>query len=272
MGSELTLVRLQNSWGAGAPPLRAYVTGEVCVEAGERLLHERVLPGPQCRHLLAFLVSEHTRAVAHDEIAEELWDHSPPAAWTTSLKVLVSRTRAALAAAGLDGATLIGASPGAYRFRLPAAAWVDLDAARYAAHTAEACLTRGDLDEAAREAFVARLISARPILPGRTGPWLERCRRSLAEIRIRAVECSARAHLAAGVPNRAIRDAQLAVELAPLREQGWQLLMDAHAAAGDVASALEAYSRCQLSLTDALGVGPSATTRERHRALLAQAG
>ena len=75
-----------------------------------------------------------------------------------------------------------------------------------------------------------------------------------------------------GAPGRAVRDAQLALELAPLREPTWRLLMDAHAAAGDTASALDAFARCQLVLRDALGVGPSPVTRERHSALLAQAG
>lgn len=48
--------------------------------------------------------------------------------------------------------------------------------------------------------------------------------------------------------------------------------MDAHAAAGDIASVLQAYGDCAAALTNALGVGPSATTRERHTALPARAG
>jgi len=249
-----------------------YLAGEVCIEAGERLLHERRLPGPQGRHLLAFLIAEHAGAVAHEELADELWDGAPPAAWGSSLKALMSRVRAALRAAGLDGARLIAAAPGSYRFRLPPGAFVDVAAAHAAVNAAEAALARRDLAMAAGEAFVARLIAARPVLPGRTGPWLERCRRSLADVRIRAVECQARVHLAEGAAAKAVRDAQLSVELAPLREPGWRLLMDAHAAAGDVASALDAYARLQASLTRILGVGPSAVTRERHQALLTLAG
>ena len=48
--------------------------------------------------------------------------------------------------------------------------------------------------------------------------------------------------------------------------------MDAHAAAGDIASALEAYDRCRVTLAEALGVGPSPATRESHESLLARAG
>ena len=263
---------MQSGWDAAGPPLRAYVTGELFVESGERLLSDSPLPGPLGRHLLAFLVAEHTRSASHDELADELWDGAPPAAWPASLKALASRVRAALTAAGLDGAALLVGAPGIYRFRLPSDGWVDLDAARRAIHHAEALLAGGDPLAAGREALVARLISARPLLPGRTGPWVQRCRRDLLDIRIRALECSARVHIARAIPARAARDAQMSLELAPLREPGWRLLMDAHAAAGDVASALDAYGRCRATLAEALGVGPSAATRQRHEALLAQTG
>jgi DNA-binding SARP family transcriptional activator len=254
------------------PSLRAYLAGEVCVEAEGGVVGAEQLPGPLGRHLLAYLIAEHGRAIGHDEVADELWDGAPPAAWRASLKALVSRLRAALAARGLDGGALLQGAPGVYRFKLPADGWVDLDAARAAVHAAEALLRAGEPRAAANEAFVARLISARRVLPGRTGPWLERCRRDLVEIRIRALECGVRAHLARGVPVQAIRDAQLAVELAPLREPAWRLLMDAHAAADDLASALHAYARCRDALSEALGVGPSPATRECHEKLLALAG
>jgi DNA-binding SARP family transcriptional activator len=261
---------LRSGWYAVEPSLRAYVVGDVCIEARGRLVGPEQLPGPLGRHLLAYLIAEHDRAVGHDELAEELWDGRPPGAWPASLKALVSRTRAAVGAAGLDGGALLRGAPGIYRFRLPADGWVDLDAARAAAHGAEALLAAGDATAAANEALVARLISARPLLPGATGPWLERCRRELLELRIRALECGARAQLARGRPAQGIRDAEMAVAAAPLREPGWRLLMDAHAAADDLASALDAYARCRAALSDALGVAPSPATRERHETLLAR--
>jgi len=263
---------LQIGWDVVAPRIRVYLAGEVCVEEAGHLLHERLLPGPQGRHLLAFLAAEHARAVGHDELVEELWGSSPPRAWATSLKALASRIRAALTAAGFDGSRLVAGAPGVYRFRLPDHGWVDLDAARAATHDAETLLAAGDLDGAAREAFVARLITARPLLPGQTGPWLEHCRRRLADLRLRSLECSARMHIAGGAPAPAVRDAELALEAAPLREPAWRLLMDAHAAAGDTASALDAFARCRHTLREALGVGPSPVTRERHSALLAETG
>jgi SARP family transcriptional regulator, regulator of embCAB operon len=272
MLADSKVSRLQIGWHPVAPTLRVYLAGEVIVEGRDRLLAQKALPGPQARHLLAFLAAEHTRAIGHDELADELWNGSPPRACAASLKALASRVRAALKAAGFDGAGLLVGAPGVYRFRLPERGWVDLDAARSATHDAETQLAAGDLDSAARGAFVARLITARPVLAGRTGPWLERCRAGLLDLRIRSLECSALALIAGGASAGAVRDARLALELAPLREPGWRLLMDAHAAAGDTASALEAFGQCQLALRAALGVGPSAATRDRHLALLAEAG
>jgi Bacterial transcriptional activator domain len=72
-------------------------------------------------------------------------------------------------------------------------------------------------------------------------------RRDLGDLRVRALDCSARAHLARGAPARAARDAQLLVELAPVRERGSCVLIDAHTAAGDVGSALAAYERCRIA-------------------------
>jgi SARP family transcriptional regulator, regulator of embCAB operon len=102
----------------------------------------------------------------------------------------------------------------------------------------------GRLAEAASEAFVTRLVTVRPLLPGRTGPWLQRARHELIDLHIRSLECSARAQIARGNPARAAHDAELALELAPMREPAWRPLMDSHAAAGDIASALHAYGRC----------------------------
>jgi DNA-binding SARP family transcriptional activator len=269
MVAQPTPSGLQNGCDAA---LRVYIAGELCLEWPGGLIHERLLPGPQARHLLAFLMAEHRRAVGHEELADELWDGAPPPAWPASLKALVSRARAALSSAGVDGTALLIGAPGLYRVRLPATAWVDLDCARAAVHDAEAALAAGDRDRAGTEAFVARLISARPLLPGRSGPWVERCRRELLDVQLRSLECAVRVGLAGDRPREAIRHARLAVELAPLREVGWRLLMDAQAAAGDIGSALETYARCRLALIDALGVGPSALTRARHEALLAQAG
>jgi DNA-binding SARP family transcriptional activator len=215
------------------------------------------------------LAAEHARPISHHELADELWRGEPPTAWVTSLKALVSRTRAALNACGMPGTTLIVGAPGIYRFILPPRGWVDVDVAKSSTHQAEARLQQGDLEEAANELFVAKLITHRGFLPGMTGEWVERRRGEFAELRLRALQCSARVNLATSSFMDAIRDARRAIDADPLRESSWWLLMDAHAANGDLASAIRAYEHCRSTLDDALGIVPSLATRERHAALLA---
>jgi hypothetical protein len=151
----------------GLTELRAYLTGPLCLESGERLLAETALPGPQGRHLLGFLIAEHPRPLSRDELADQLWPTALPAAWENSLKSLISKIRAALMHAGLPGTELIRNAFGAYQFRLPRDGWVDVHAATLSVHLAEAALAAGDLGTAARHAYVTRLITARPFLARR---------------------------------------------------------------------------------------------------------
>jgi len=272
MATDAKDARLRAGWHTHAPSLRVYLTGGICLEAGNRIADERQLPGPLGRHLLAMLAAEHARAIGHDELAEEIWHGAPPAAWAASLKALVSRIRAVITAAGLDGGSLIVGAPGVYRFVLPPDGWVDIDAAKSATHEAEGKLANRDLTQSAQQLFVAKLITSRPLLPGMTGQWLERRRTDFADLRIRALQCSARVNLAAGLFPAAVRDAQLAVNGDPLRESSWWLLMDAHAETGDLASAIAAYERCRAILDEELGIAPSPATRGRHAAILARTG
>src|SRR5215470_17093377 len=245
----------------GLTRLRAYLTGPLCLESGERLLAETALPGPQGRHLLGYLIAEHGRPLSRDELADQLWPAAPPAAWESSLKSLVSKIRAALTHAGLPGADLIRNAFGAYQFRLPREGWVDVDAAIFGVHLAEAALAAGELDAAAGHAYVTRLITARPFLAGVEGEWADTWRRRLADHRIRAVECMAAVQLRRGQAAAAIRSAELVLELDSLRETAWQILIRSHAAAGNPGSALRAYQRCRQVLRQELATEPSPRTR-----------
>jgi SARP family transcriptional regulator, regulator of embCAB operon len=129
-------------------------------------------------------------------------------------------------------------------------------------------LKAGDLDGAAGHAFVARLITARPFLPGVEGIWADEWRRRLQELRIRAVECMADVQLQRGQTSAAIQSAELVLGLDELRESGWRILMRAHAAAGNVGTALRAFERCRLTLHEQLGTMPSPSTRAAHSELL----
>ena len=240
---------------------RVYLTGPLCIESGENLLPETALPGPQGRLLLGFLAAEHARPVSRDELAAEIWPGGLPPAWEGSLKSLVSKVRAALTRSGLPGPELVRNAFGAYQFRLPPDGWVDVEAAALGVHLAEATLAAGEPGKAAGHAYVARLITAREFLPGLDGEWAHDWRSRLRDVRSRAVECMAEAELRCGQTSAAIRSAQLVLRLDDLRETAWQILMRAHAAAGNPAQAVRAYQRCRQTLQEQLDTAPSPRTR-----------
>jgi len=235
--------------------LRIYLAGNVAIEDGDELVPERRLPGRQGRTLFAILVLERDHATPADGLADLLWDADPPGSWATALRALVSKLRSVLPeTASIEHAV------GAYQLRVPAEAWVDLDAARAAVHEAEAALAAGDAAGATGAALVANAIAQRPFLPGDQGAWVERHRASLREVRLRALAARGESALVMGNVVDAAIDAELAISLEPFAETSYVLLMRAHAAAGNRARALATYDRLRRTLADELGADPSAAT------------
>ena len=229
------------------------------------MVDERHLPGRQGRLLFVYLVAARSRPVPRDELADAIWGESPPATWEKALAVLVSKLRGLLAD---DGVALTHAF-GCYRLDLPDDAWVDVTAAAEAAAAAERALEAGDPEAARAAAESASSLLERPFLPGEDGLWVVQKRRELAEIRVRAVSALAESCLSSGDPDEAAKWAETAIALAPFRERGHRLLMEAHAAAGNRAEALQVYERCRRLLADELGAYPSPETESIYRALLA---
>jgi DNA-binding SARP family transcriptional activator len=64
----------------------------------------------------------------------------------------------------------------------------------------------------------------------------------------------------------------LGPELAPYRETGYRLLMEALARRGNIAEALRAYDGLRVLLREELGIAPSPVVQEVHRSLLQSTG
>jgi len=239
--------------------MRVYLTGRVRVEADPVLLDEADLPGRQGRLALALLVGERHRAVPRDELAEELWGEDLPAAWDNGLRALLSKLRGVLQRAGLAPDVLSHAF-GCYQLQLPVDAWVDVEVAGGAVHAAETTLAAGDPRQAYGCTYVGYHITRRPFLPGEDGPWVTRFRARLQGLRLRALDCVVECNAATGQLAEAVRAAEDALGIDPLREAAYQRYMRALAAAGDQVEALRVWQRCQRTLADELGVSPSAQT------------
>jgi DNA-binding SARP family transcriptional activator len=229
--------------------------------AGRRIDHE--LPGRQGRLLFAYLVVNRDRVASRDELGDALWPRGLPSAPDPALSALLSKLRRLLPDGALDGR-------GAIRLELGSHARVDVEAARDGIHRAEAMIAAGDWYASIGPTLVAHNISQRRFLPGEEGAWIDERRRELEDIRVRALECTARRSLAIGGAEIAVaeRAARRLIELAPYRESGYALLMDAFERQGNIAEALRVYEGLRGLLRDELGAAPSPTVQQMHQRLL----
>lgn len=67
-------------------------------------------------------------------------------------------------------------------------------------------------------------------------------------------------------------DARRLIRLAPYRESGYRLLMEALARRGNSAEALLVYEQLRIVLRDAVGAAPSPASQALHRRLLGETG
>jgi SARP family transcriptional regulator, regulator of embCAB operon len=228
---------------------------------------EDALPGRRGRVLFAYLVLNRGRPVPRDELLVAGWGEDAPAAAGNALSVLLSKLRHGLGADRLRGRTGI-------ELLLPEATFVDVEAALEGAHRAESAIAEGRWVQAWGPAGIAYHVATRPFLAGLEAPWIDHWRRRLEEVRLRGLECFAAAGLGLGGPALAQAEerARMLTELAPYRETGYRLLMEALARRGNIAEALRAYDRLRVLLREELGIAPSPAVQGVHRSLLQSAG
>jgi DNA-binding SARP family transcriptional activator len=248
--------------------LKIQLAGRVAVQSPDTESGEWLLYGSQARALFALLVLERDRPVPREELAELLWPDKLPRTWGAALRGVVCKVRAFVTATGLpeDAAAYDGC--GAYQLHLPADVVIDVEFSRLAVETAEQLLCEGNVELAIALAEYARSVAVRPFLLDAGGRWVDGVRGSLREVLLLALCVLGEGHTEWGRPRLAVQAAEQAIALEPFRERTHQLLMRAHAAAGNPAEALRVYNRCRRLLADELGVRPAADTAALHRMLL----
>ncbi len=243
--------------------LRIYLAGEICLEGTGVLLRERDFPSRQVRHAFAYLVLERQRSVHRDELTEVLWpDGDQPESVEVSLSAVVSKLRSHLERLGLPRGECVSSAFGCYQLRLPTETFVDVETAFRSLHEAEGALLTGDPRRAYMSALLASSLLRRELLPGLETPWVERYRALRRAALTRALDAMIRCLEWNGELTLALKNAEEAVALDPLREEGYRHLIRLHLGAGNRAEALEAFHRCRARLDEELGVGPSAATEE----------
>ena len=241
---------------------------QLCGRLVVRLDGQRVedsLPGALGQLLFAYLVLNRPRRIERDELLVAVYGEEATPGHKPRLSVLLSKLRRVLGPELLAGRAQI-------EVLLPADALVDVEAAFEALHRAESHVANGQWAEAWGPSGVAYHVASRPLLQGHDRPWLDDWRRRLDDVRVRGLECFAAARLGLGGPTlpQAADCARQLIELAPFRETGYRILMEALERSGNVAEALRAYDRLRVMLRDELGVAPSPAVQNVYRRLLGE--
>jgi len=238
--------------------LRIYLCGSVSIECASRVVRDGALGGRQGRRVFVFLMSRAPHPVSRDELVRALWRTPPPSA-DAALNAIISKRRRVLRTAGVTALHGIVCDVGTYRLALPSA-WVDVDAAKTAADSAEGALRSGKLTDAWANANVAAAIARRPFLPDESAVWVQRVRDVLARVWRRALLVLSDVSTRNEEHELGIQYAGDVAAAEPFDELACQALMRAHAAAGNRAEALRVYARCRKLFRDELGAEPSDKT------------
>jgi DNA-binding SARP family transcriptional activator len=241
---------------------------QLCGRLVVRLEGQRVedaLPGPLGQLLFAYLVLNRHRRIERDELLIAAYGEDAAPDHHPRLSVLLSKLRRVVGAELLVGRAQI-------ELLLPADAFVDVETALEALHRAETHIANGEWAEAWGPSGVAYHTASRPLLQGHDRTWLDDWRRRLDDVRVRGLECFAAARLGLGGPTlpQAADCARQLIELAPFRETGHRILMEALERSGNAAEALRAYDRLRVMLRDELGVAPSPAVQTVYRRLLGE--
>jgi DNA-binding SARP family transcriptional activator/tetratricopeptide (TPR) repeat protein len=227
----------------------------------------RPLSGRRRQMVLCVLAAARGAAVSADTLVNALWDDDPPGRPRHALEGQLYRLRRSLKAAGTDDAMVVG-DPHGYRLDLDR---VDLDVLRFdqlsgrgrvALHEGRSTEALHDLDSA------LALCRGRPFGELGDHPVLMPYARELDEAVLAARENHVDAALALDRGAGLVPDLTGLVELHPLRERLWVLLMRALVQAGRSADALAVYARAAQVLREELGTDPGPELAGVHREVL----
>jgi DNA-binding SARP family transcriptional activator len=227
---------------------------------------EDALPGANGRLLFAYLVLNRLRRMGRDELLTAVYGEDAPPGHHARLSVLLSKLRRGVGPELLRGRSEIEVA-------LPRDAFVDIEAAFEALHRAQSHVANGEWALAWGPSGVAYHVASRPLLQGHDRPWLDEWRRRLDDVSLRGLECFAAARLGLGGPTlpQAEECGRRLIELAPFRETGYRILMEALEQASNGAEALLVYDRLRVLLRDELGIAPSPAVQTVYRRLLGKA-
>jgi DNA-binding SARP family transcriptional activator len=247
---------------APAGETRIQLCGRLVVRLDGRRVDD-ALPGPLGQLLFTYLVLNRLRRIDRDELLDAVYGEDAASGHQARLSVLLSKLRRITGPELLAGRTEL-------ELALPPDAFIDLEAALDGLHRAESHVAKGEWASAWGPASLAYGVASRPLLRAHDRPWLDDWRRRLDGTRLSGLECVAAASLGLGGPElpQAASCARRLIELAPFRESGYRILMEALERSGNVAEALRVYDGLRIRLREELGIPPSSAVQDVYRRLL----
>ncbi|WP_197363163.1 AfsR/SARP family transcriptional regulator [Streptomyces clavuligerus] len=252
--------RIPDAVGGNTPGVSFRLLGPVGAWAGERHIP---LGTPQQRAVLTMLVFHRGAVVTSQTLVDGVWGEEAPRRAQGTVRTYVSRLRAAFAEA--EAGELVCAH-GGYALRAPGAT---VDALLFEQETTGALRGDGGDPRADHDRLTGALGRWRgTALAGVPGPYAERQRDRLHEVRICAQEALFERALALGSHARSIPELHTLVAEFPLRERLHGLLMLALYRSGQQAEALSRYEEIRRMLARELGVGPTPHLAALHQRML----
>jgi DNA-binding SARP family transcriptional activator len=248
--------------GAGQR-LSVRVVGSLQVRRGERVLTAKELGGPRQRQILEILLLARGIPVSKHRLVELVWGEAAPAGVMGTLESYVSVLRRHLQP-GQARTGPLKTTNGGYVMDV---SLVEVDLHHF-----------DDLLESARCAppgqayplLVQALgIASAPLLENELGCEWAQSQRDLHATRVGQVRLlAAEVALELGRAEEAVAHARAVLELDPLEERGWTVLVLGLEATGHAVEGLQAYDRCRRLLARELGCAPGAALGHAHRRML----
>ncbi|MCT9930012.1 winged helix-turn-helix domain-containing protein [Planotetraspora sp. A-T 1434] len=224
---------------------------------------------PRQRAVLSMLAIQAGRTVSRDQLIDGVWGEKAPVTAEQSVYTYVAGLRRALEPSRTQRgpSRLLVSMSGGYVLRLEQN---QVDAVLFERYVDQA----GELrDERAYEASLLTLTKALSLWQGQAmsgvpGPFAERARRRLSDLRLTSLELRADILLLLGRHQGAVTDLWNLVHDNPLRERPRELLMLALYRCGRRADALSVFDEARRLLVEELGVDPGESLRRCHEQIL----
>ena len=232
------------------------------------------LGGPKQRAVFALLALQAGRVVSLDRLVDELWSDEPPSRATITLQSYVSRLRRVIGPQrASDAGPQILTRPPGWQLSI---AREHVDANRYEAMVDHArALVRSGADEDMQLA-ASTLVKALDLSTGEALADLtafafarEEAAR-LGELKLFTEEMLLEVRLALGATADVVEGARRLVSANPFREHGWSILMLALYRAGRQADALAVAAELRRTLSEEMGLEPSAEVRDLELRIIRQ--